>query len=91
MLALNKVFAEVLRTKPYKIFHLILWNDMSRFGAPLLSVRDESLPLVLLEPKHRSRHPENYLFSLHQKKILDQSIQKVVYLILKTEALIISP
>ena len=40
-------------------------------------------------PKHRLGHPENYLFWLSKKKNLVQSSQKICYVILKTEALLL--
>ena len=43
--------------------------------------------MVLFQPKCRLGHPENSLFSLSKKIILDQSIRKTLYLILKTGAL----
>ena len=42
-------------------------------------------------PKHRVGHPENFVFSLSKKYFLAQSIQKIVCLILKTEALMKTP
>ena len=43
--------------------------------------------VLLLYPKRRLAHPKNYLLSLSIKYFLDQSIRKIFYLILKTEAL----
>ena len=49
--------------------------------------RSQPRPVLLFQPKYRLGHPENQLILLSKKKILDQSIQKTFYLILKTEAL----
>ena len=47
-------------------------------------------PVVFSKTECRWGRPENYLFSLSQKKHQDESIQKTVYVILKTEALLIT-
>ena len=43
--------------------------------------------MVLFKPNYRFGHPEKYVFSLSREYFLDRSIQKIVYLIMKTEAL----
>ena len=45
--------------------------------------------MVLFSPKYRLANPENYLLSLSKKYFLDQNIQEALYLILKTEALVV--
>ena len=49
-----------------------------------------SLPVLLFKPKYiyRLGHPENCYFHYLKKSSLDQSIQKIFYFILKTEALV---
>ena len=47
--------------------------------------------VLLFKPKYRLGHPENHLFLLSKKYFPDQSIQKLLILILKTDALILSP
>ena len=44
-------------------------------------------PVLLSRPKHRIAHPEKYYFYYKKKHFLDQSIQKICNLHLKTEAL----
>ena len=46
-----------------------------------------SAPVLPFLPNYRLAHHGNYLFLLSKKKNLDQSIQKIFYLILKKEAL----
>ena len=68
-----------------KTLQLVLKTTALRVG--FYSHRSFSPPWILLKPKYRLGHPENYLFSLPAKKIWIKESKKHLLLFLKTTAL----
>ena len=54
-----------------------------------VAISSDCRAVLPFKPNYRLAHPEKYLFLLSKKKILDQSIQKIFYFILKKEALLL--
>ena len=76
---------DLLGTHPsWKFIYLDVYGSTAQFDEPIYRAWES---VALLVPKYPSGYPEPYLLSSCNRKVLDQSVQKVLKFNSKTEAL----